>query len=76
MTFLLGSINLYHYRYYYGDGPNDYHDDPFLYSVPGFNERTQPPHSNMYATLGRNSGTVRLRINAVRNDRITVVVKE
>ena len=30
----------------------------------------------MYATLGRNTGTVRLRVDAVRDNRITVVVKE
>ena len=51
-------------------------EGPFLYSLDGFNERTQPPHSNMYATLGRNTGTVRLRVDAVRDNRITVVVKE
>jgi hypothetical protein len=41
-----------------------------------FNERTQPPHSNMYTTLGRNSGTIRLRVSAEPDNRITVVVKE
>ena len=71
VTFLLGSINLYHYRY-----ESFSQEGPFLYSLEGFNERTQPRHSNMYATLGRNTGTVRLRVNAVRDNRITVVVKE
>ena len=73
VTFLLGSINLYHYRYAAGGVERD---GPFLYSLDGFNQRTQPPHSNMYATLGRNTGTVRLRVDAVRDNRIAVVVKE
>ena len=30
----------------------------------------------MYTTLGRNSGTVRLRVTAESENRITVVVKE
>ena len=49
VTFLLGSINLYHYRYAAG---RVVQEGPFLYSLEGFNQRTQPPHSNMYATLG------------------------
>ena len=73
VTFLLGSINLYHYRY---KTPSLSQEGPFLYSLGGFNERTQPPHSNMYATLGRNTGTVRLRVSAVSGNRITVVVKD
>ena len=71
--FRLGSINLYNYRY---ESDSVTQEGPFLYSLDGFNERTQPPHSNMYATLGRNTGTVRLRVDAVRDNRITVVVKE
>ena len=73
VTFLLGSINLYHYRYVAGGVERD---GPFLYSLDGFNERTQPPHSNMYATLGANTGAVRLRVDAVQGNRIAVVVKE
>ena len=73
VTFRLGSINLYNYRY---QPESAMQEGPFLYSLDGFNERTQPPHSNMYATLGRNTGTVRLRVDAVRDNRITVVVKE
>ena len=73
VTFLLGSINLYQYRYAVGGVEQE---GPFLYSLDGFNERTQPPHSNMYATLGRNTGTVRLRVDAVRDNRIAIVVKE
>ena len=77
ITFRLGSINLFNYRYYYGDGPNDYHDGPYFFSIPDFNDDgAQPPHSNRYATLGRNTGTVRLRIDASTGNRITVVVKE
>ena len=74
--FRLGSINLFNYRYHYGEGSNDYHDGPFLFSVAGFNEEgAQPPHSNRYADLGRNTGTVRLTIDADQGTRITVVVK-
>ena len=73
VTFQLGSINLYNYRY---ESDSVTRDGPFLYSLDGFNERTQPPHSNMYAALGRNTGTVRLRVSAVEDNRITVVVKE
>ena len=73
VTFRLGSINLYHYRY---ESESYSQEGPFLYSVDGLNERTQPPHSNMYATLGRNTGTLRLRVSAVSGNRITVVVKE
>ena len=72
-SFPLGSINLYNYRYQTASFSQE---GPFLYSLGGFNQRTQPSHSNMYATLGRNTGTVRLRVNAVRDNRITVVVKE
>ena len=73
VSFVLGSINLYHYRY---ETPSFSQEGPFLYSLEGFNERTQPPHSNMYATLGRNTGTVRLQVSAVSGNRITVVVKD
>ena len=73
VSFVLGSINLYHYRY---DTPSVSQEGPFLYSLDGFNERTQPPHSNMYATLGRNTGTMRLSVSAVSGNRVTVVVKD
>ena len=77
ITFQLGSINLFNYRYYYGDGPNDYHDGPYFFSIPEFNdEGAQPPHSNRYADLGRSTGTIRLRIDAPAGNRITVMVKE
>ena len=44
--------------------------------LQSFNERSQPPHSNMIAMLGHNSGRVRLRVTAAGANRITVVVKE
>ena len=73
----LGSINLYHYRYYYGSGENDYLDGPRLY---GFEELsggiTRPPHSNAYTALGRMTGTVRLQVDADAGMRLTVVMKE
>ena len=71
--FELGSINLYHYRL---QTDSFVQEGPFLYSLEGFNQRTQPPHSNMYATLGSNTGTVRLRVDAGSDNRIAIVVKE
>ena len=73
VSFVLGSINLYHYRY---ETPPVTQEGPFLYSLDGFNARIQPPHSNMYADLGRVSGTLRLRVSAESGNRITVVVKD
>ena len=85
--FRLGSINLYNYVFVPGGLPNpdfigpDYalrlaHRGPYLHSLRGFNARTQPPHSNMYTTLGRNSGSLRLSVTADTQNIITVVVKE
>ncbi len=71
--FRLGSINLYNYVYAPGRVARP---GPYLHPLPVFNDRAQPPHSNMYTTLGRNSGTVRLRVSAESENRITVVVKE
>ena len=77
VTFRLGAVNLFNYRFHYGEGPNDYHDGPYSFSVAEFNdEGAQPPHSNRYAHLGRNTATVRLRVDAPVGNRITVVVKE
>ena len=73
VTFRLGSINLYHYRH---EAESLSLEGPFLYTLDGFNKRDQPPHSNMYAKLGRNTGTVRLRVSAASGNRITVVVKD
>ena len=76
-TYRLGSINLYHYRYHYGSGEDDYLDGPKLYGFRQFGEGIRrPAHSNYYATLGRSTGTVRLRVNADAGMRITVVMKE
>ena len=52
------------------------HGRPFTHTVTSFNARTQPPHSNMYAYLGRYTATVRLSVTAELGNRITVVVKE
>ncbi len=73
MTFRLGSINLYNYTYAPGRLARP---GPYLYPLPSFNDRMQPPHSNMYATLGRHTGTLRLSVTAESENRITVVVKE
>ena len=71
--FRLGSINLYNYVYAPGRLARP---GPYLHPLPTFNDLTQPPHSNRYTTLGRNSGTIRLRVSAESDSRITVVVKE
>ena len=84
--FRLGSINLFNYRYQPPE--NASHrispdlasrsalEGPYLHSLHTFNARSQPPHSNMFATLGRNSGSVRLSVSAQGGNLITVVVKE
>ncbi len=84
--FRLGSINLFNYRYEPPEivsdciGPDlasrSALEGPYLHSLRTFNARTQPPHSNMIATLGRNSGIVRLSVSAAQGNVITVVVKE
>ena len=73
IEFRLGSINLYNYVYAPGRLARP---GPYLYPLSVFNDRTQPPHSNRYTTLGRNSGTIRLRVSAESDNRITVIVKE
>ena len=76
----LGSINLFNYVYVPrgADGaiPRLAQEGPYFYSLEDLNETTLEPHSNRYAFLGRNSGTIRLNVNAVTDNRITVVVKE
>ena len=82
----LGSINLYNYRF---DPPEVVSDcigpdlanrssqeGPYLHSLSSLSDRVQPPHSNAIATLGRNTGTVRLLVDAETENRITVMVKE
>ena len=73
LEFRLGSINLYNYSYAPGRLSRP---GPYLHPLPVFNDREQPPHSNMYTTLGRHSGTLRLSVTAESENRITVVVKE
>ena len=75
LTFRLGSINLYHYVLSSHAGRLRL-EGPYLHSIEAFNEREQPPHSNTYATLGRTSGPVRMRVSADAGNRITVVIKE
>ena len=75
--FRLGSIDLHHYIYGPPRVPGRLAwEGPYLHSPEGLNERTQPPHSVAYTTLGRNSGTMRLSVSAVGDNRITAVVKE
>ena len=76
-TYRLGSIDLYNHRYHYGSGPSDYLDGPRLYRFQQFSDGIRrDPHSNAYTTLGRMTGTARLRISASAGLRITLVVKE
>ena len=82
----LGAIDLYNYRYEPPEVVSDCigpdlanrraQEGPYVHTLESFNERTQPPHSNMITTLGRNSGTVSLRVTASGDNRIAVVVKE
>ena len=51
-------------------------EGPYFHSLETLNETTLEPHSNRYAFLGRNSGTIRLTVNAVTDNRVAVVVKE
>ena len=84
--FRLGSIDLFNYRYEPPEQASDCIgpdlasrsalEGPYLHSLRTFNDRSQPPHSNMFATLGRNSGSVRLSVSAEAGNLITVVVKE
>ena len=80
LEYRLGSINLYNYvfRPRSADGPISRLalEGPYLHSLEDLNETTLEPHSNRYAFLGRNSGTIRLNVSAVTDNRITVVVKE
>ena len=76
-TYRLGSIDLYHYRYHYGSGADDYLDGPKLYGFDQLREGIRrDPHSNAYTALGRMTGTVRLQVHADAGVRITVVMKE
>ena len=75
VTFRLGSINLFNYLLTAYSGRLRI-EGPYLHSIEAFNEREQPPHSNMYTTLGRTSGAIRMRVSADMGNRITVVVKE
>ena len=75
--FRLGSIDLHHYVYGPPRVPGRLAwEGPYLHSLNSLNERSQPPHSVAYTTLGRNSGTMRLSVSAVGDNRITAVVKE
>ena len=74
VEYRLGSINLY--NYIIGRPGRLARPGPYLHPLPVFNDRTQPPHSNMYTTLGRNSGALRLSVTADTQNIITVVVKE
>ena len=80
LEYRLGSINLFNYVYWPRgpDGPISRLalEGPYFYSLETLNETTLEPHSNRYAFLGRNSGTIRLNVSAVTDNRITVVVKE
>ena len=76
-TFRLGSINLYHYRFHFDVGADDYLDGPGLYGFEQFSDGiSRVPHSNAYTALGPMTGTVRLQVNADEGMRITVVMKE
>ena len=76
ISFRLGSVNLFNYRFYYDEGPDDYYDGPFFFSVDAFNAGGQAPLSNRYVNLGRQTGLMQLRLSAPEGTRMTLVVKE
>ena len=70
-TFRLGSINLFNYLY------QGWQEGPIVYSVDQLSgRRTQVAHSNIYVSVGRRSGIVRLSATVPAGTRIAVVVKE
>ena len=76
VSFRLGSVNLFNYRYRYGEGPDDHHDGPWLFSVDAFNDQDQAAHSNRYLHLGRQTGTADLHVEVPAGVRVSLVVKE
>ena len=82
----LGSIDLFNYRYEPPEvvsdcvGPDlanrSVQEGPYLHTLESLGARPQPPHSNMIAALGRNSGELRLSVTADGDNRIAVVAKE
>jgi len=76
VEYRLGSINLFNYVFNAPTAKRLNQEGPYLHSLDSLNENTLEPHSNRYAFLGRNAGTVRLNVSAVTDNRITVVVKE
>ena len=76
ISFRLGSVNLFNYRYGYGEGPDEYHDGPYFFSVDEFNAAEQVSLSNRYVNLGHQTGMVQLRVNAPEGVSITVLAKE
>ena len=64
-------------RIYWTDSGTERIQRSDLDGFEGFSDgHWQRPHSNVYATLRRNTGSVRLRMSADPGVRITVVVKE
>ena len=80
LEYQLGSINLFNYVYVPRGADGRISrlalEGPYLHSLDSLNETTLESHSNRYVFLGRNSGTIRLNVSAVTDNRITVVVKE
>lgn len=74
VTFRLSPINLYEHELPSACGGGH---GPFAFSISQFNaEGAQVPYSNRYVFLGRDTGTVRLRLTGDYGNRFTVVVKE
>ena len=86
VTFRLGSINLYHYRFEPPANPSPCigpdvagrpaQEGPYLHSLSTFHADPLQPHSNRYAALGRHTGTVQLQVSTPADTRITLVVKQ
>ena len=76
VEYRLGSINLFNYVLEARNATRFRWEGLYLHSLESLGETTLEPHSNKYVFLGRNSGTIRLNVSAVTDNRITVVVKE
>ena len=76
VEYRLGSINLFNYVLELRNVTRLRWEGLYLHSLESLSETTLEPHSNKYVFLGRNSGTIRLNVSAVTDNRITVVVKE
>lgn len=70
ITYNLGSINLFNYQYGSQEGPYFHNVD----ELDGISQ--QPPHSNLYAYLGRYSGRIEGQISYTDGTQIILIAKD